>query len=108
MAILLARWPAGCSPEPPTASWDRRRRAGGGGGRLPRQPRRAAGPGAGARPPRQSQPFTETWRNIGFARENQPVFLAILGISWFWLYGALFLAQFPAYAKTLSAAARAR
>ena len=44
-------------------------------------------------------PLTETWRNIGFARENQPVFLAILGISWFWLYGALFLAQFPAYAK---------
>jgi hypothetical protein len=44
-------------------------------------------------------PFTETWRNIGFARENRPVFLAILGISWFWLYGALFLAQFPAYAK---------
>ena len=38
-------------------------------------------------------------RNIGFARENRPVFLAILGISWFWLYGALFLAQFPAYAK---------
>ena len=22
-----------------------------------------------------------------------------MGISWFWLYGALFLAQFPAYAK---------
>ena len=44
-------------------------------------------------------PFTETWRNIGFARENRSVFLAILGISWFWLYGALFLANFPAYAK---------
>ena len=44
-------------------------------------------------------PLTETWRNIGFARENRPVFLAIMGISWFWLYGALFLAQFPAYAK---------
>lgn len=44
-------------------------------------------------------PFTETWRNIGFARQNRTVFLAILGISWFWLYGALFLAQFPAYAK---------
>ncbi|WP_300441034.1 MFS transporter [Zoogloea sp.] len=44
-------------------------------------------------------PFTETWRNIGFARQNRPVFLAIMGISWFWLYGALFLAQFPAYAK---------
>jgi len=44
-------------------------------------------------------PFTETWRNIGFARQNRTVFLAIMGISWFWLYGALFLAQFPAYAK---------
>lgn len=44
-------------------------------------------------------PITETWRNIGFARENRTVFLSIMGISWFWLYGALFLAQFPAYAK---------
>ena len=44
-------------------------------------------------------PFAETWRNIGFAREERSVFLAILGISWFWLYGALLLAQFPAYAK---------
>jgi 1-acyl-sn-glycerol-3-phosphate acyltransferase len=44
-------------------------------------------------------PFVETWRNIGFARANRTVFLAILGISWFWLYGALLLAQFPAFAK---------
>ena len=46
-------------------------------------------------------PLTETWRNIAFARENRTVFLSILGISWFWLYGALFLAQFPAYAKNV-------
>ena len=44
-------------------------------------------------------PLSETWRNIGFARENRTVFLSILGISWFWLYGALFLAQLPAYGK---------
>ena len=44
-------------------------------------------------------PLTETWRNIGFARENRTVFLSILGISWFWLYGAMFLAQIPAYGK---------
>lgn len=44
-------------------------------------------------------PFSETWRNIAFARRDRTVFLSILGISWFWLYGALFLAQFPAYAK---------
>jgi len=44
-------------------------------------------------------PISETWRNVNFARQNRTVFLSILGISWFWLYGALFLAQFPAYAK---------
>lgn len=43
--------------------------------------------------------FSETWRNIAFARHERSVFYAILGISWFWLYGALFLAQFPVYAK---------
>ncbi|MGE4560255.1 MAG: MFS transporter [Desulfobulbus sp.] len=46
-------------------------------------------------------PITETWHNIAFARENRSVFLAILGISWFWLYGALLLAQFPAFAKNV-------
>jgi MFS family permease len=46
-------------------------------------------------------PFSETWRNIGFARRERTVFLAILAISWFWLYGALFLAQFPVYAKNV-------
>ncbi|SDI73018.1 MFS transporter [Propionivibrio dicarboxylicus] len=46
-------------------------------------------------------PLSETWRNIAFARRERAVFLAILAISWFWLYGALFLAQFPAYAKNI-------
>src|SRR5206468_1856386 len=40
-------------------------------------------------------PVRETLRIVGFARENRTVFLSILGISWFWFYGALFLAQFP-------------
>src|SRR6185436_16505827 len=40
-------------------------------------------------------PFVETWRLIGFAREVRSVFLSVLGIAWFWFYGALFLAQFP-------------
>jgi 1-acyl-sn-glycerol-3-phosphate acyltransferase len=44
-------------------------------------------------------PLTETWRNIAFSRGQRTVFLSILGISWFWFYGALFLSQFPAYAK---------
>jgi 1-acyl-sn-glycerol-3-phosphate acyltransferase len=44
-------------------------------------------------------PFTETWRNIAFSRSQRTVFLSILGISWFWFYGAIFLSQFPGYAK---------
>ena len=46
-------------------------------------------------------PLTETWRNIRFARSNRTVFLSILGISWFWFYGALFLSQFPGYAREM-------
>jgi MFS family permease len=48
-----------------------------------------------------SNPFAETWRCIGFARQEHSVFLSILAISWFWLYGALLLAQFPAYTKSV-------
>ena len=44
-------------------------------------------------------PLTETWRNLAFTRGNRTVFLSILGVSWFWFYGAVFLSQFPAYAK---------
>ncbi|WP_343587092.1 MFS transporter [Herbaspirillum sp.] len=44
-------------------------------------------------------PFTETVRNLGFSRRNRPVFLSLLGNSWFWFYGAIVLAQFPLYAK---------
>ena len=37
--------------------------------------------------------------NLRAAREVRAVFLSILGISWFWFYGALVLAQLPLYAK---------
>jgi len=46
-------------------------------------------------------PITETWRGIGFARENWRVFLAVLGISWFWLYGSVLLTQFPDFTKSI-------
>ncbi|MDC8759061.1 MFS transporter [Janthinobacterium fluminis] len=44
-------------------------------------------------------PLSESIRNLGFSRQNRVVFLAMLGNSWFWFYGALILAQFPVYAK---------
>src|SRR3989475_9294879 len=44
-------------------------------------------------------PVRETLRIVGFARENRTVFLSILRISWFWFYGALFLAQLPSLTR---------
>jgi 1-acyl-sn-glycerol-3-phosphate acyltransferase len=44
-------------------------------------------------------PITETWRNLKLARENIVVFRSLLGISWMWFFGAVFLAQFPSFAK---------
>jgi 1-acyl-sn-glycerol-3-phosphate acyltransferase len=44
-------------------------------------------------------PVTATWDNLRFARGNRTVFLSILGISWFWFYGAIFLSQFPNYSR---------
>jgi len=44
-------------------------------------------------------PFTETWRNLKLAHGNLVVFRSVLGISWMWFFGAVFLSQFPAFAK---------
>jgi 1-acyl-sn-glycerol-3-phosphate acyltransferase len=44
-------------------------------------------------------PFTETWRNLKLAHENVVVFRSLLGISWMWFFGAVFLSQFPSFAK---------
>ncbi len=41
--------------------------------------------------------FSQTARIIKHASGNRTVFLSILGISWFWLVGALYLAQFPTF-----------
>ncbi|MBP8784355.1 MAG: MFS transporter [Synergistaceae bacterium] len=41
----------------------------------------------------------ETLKIIADVKPRHDIFLAILGISWFWLVGATFLSQFPTYAK---------
>ncbi|HXX85342.1 MAG TPA: MFS transporter [Casimicrobiaceae bacterium] len=46
-------------------------------------------------------PFTETWRNLHFAYGNRVVWLSMLGISWFWFYGATYLTQFANYTKDI-------
>jgi len=44
-------------------------------------------------------PISETWRNLKLANENRVVFRSMLGISWMWFFGAVFLSQFPSFAK---------
>jgi 1-acyl-sn-glycerol-3-phosphate acyltransferase len=46
-------------------------------------------------------PLSATVANVRFARANRTVFLSILGISWFWAYGAIVLAQLPALSKVV-------
>jgi 1-acyl-sn-glycerol-3-phosphate acyltransferase len=43
--------------------------------------------------------FTETVRNLRFAKGNRTVWLSLMGISWFWFFGATLLAQFPTFAR---------
>jgi 1-acyl-sn-glycerol-3-phosphate acyltransferase len=44
-------------------------------------------------------PFTETWRNLRLAHGNLVVFRSLLGISWMWFFGAVFLSTFPSFAR---------
>jgi 1-acyl-sn-glycerol-3-phosphate acyltransferase len=46
-------------------------------------------------------PLTETVRNLRFTARNRTVFLSILGISWFWFYGAALVTQFPNLSKNV-------
>lgn len=47
--------------------------------------------------------WSETWRIVGFARENRAVFLSILGVSWFWFFGSMMTLQVPAYTRDILA-----
>lgn len=45
--------------------------------------------------------LTESIRNIRFIRENRMVLNGVLGISWFWFFGATFLVQIPSFSETI-------
>jgi 1-acyl-sn-glycerol-3-phosphate acyltransferase len=44
-------------------------------------------------------PISETWCNLKLAHGDVVVFRSLLGISWMWFFGAVFLSQFPSFAK---------
>jgi hypothetical protein len=43
--------------------------------------------------------INEIGRMLKFSREDKTVFWAIIGISWFWFYGATFLSLVPTYTR---------
>jgi 1-acyl-sn-glycerol-3-phosphate acyltransferase len=44
-------------------------------------------------------PLSETLANLRLAHGNIVVFRSLLGISWMWFFGAVFLSNFPSFAK---------
>ena len=44
-------------------------------------------------------PFSETWRNLRIAARQQAVFNSLIGISWLWFFGSVFLTSFTPYAR---------
>lgn len=44
-------------------------------------------------------PLSETWRNVMFLRGHRAVLNSVLGVSWFWFFGSVFLAQLPNYTR---------
>lgn len=46
-------------------------------------------------------PLSETRAILQYIRQDKIIFRTILAISWFWLFGAAFLSQFPVFAKEI-------
>ena len=46
-----------------------------------------------------ANPLRVTWQTVQVARRDRAVFLSVLGISWLWFFGAIFLTQFPQFAQ---------
>jgi 1-acyl-sn-glycerol-3-phosphate acyltransferase len=44
-------------------------------------------------------PFTETWRNLAIAARDRGVFNSLLGISWLWFFGSVFLTSFTPFSR---------
>ena len=44
-------------------------------------------------------PITETWRNLKIAARDRTVFHSLIGNSWLWFFGSIFLTSFTGFAK---------
>lgn len=62
-------------------------------GFVPRSPSAAAGLRI------NWNPLSETWANLKLAKRQPAIFNSLLGISWLWFFGSIFLTGFPSLAK---------
>lgn len=46
-------------------------------------------------------PLTASWANLRALADDRTLRLCVLGISWFWFYGTVFLVQIPAWTGTV-------
>jgi len=46
-------------------------------------------------------PLTASWRNVRMIARDRNRFNAILGVSWFWFFGTVFLVQIPAWTQSV-------
>ena len=44
-------------------------------------------------------PISASWHTLRCLRGNRTVFNSVLGISWFWFFGAMYIAQLPNYTR---------
>jgi 1-acyl-sn-glycerol-3-phosphate acyltransferase len=44
-------------------------------------------------------PLSETWRVLKLTHQDRAIFNAVLGISWFWFFGTVMIAQLPNYTR---------
>ena len=58
-----------------------------------------AGPAPVVSTPMRWNPLSETLANLRLSAQDAVVFRSMLAISWMWFFGAVFLSQFPAFAK---------
>jgi len=67
---------------------------------LPSGPLYVAGLGSGDPSVRiHKNPITPTLQIVGIVKKTRAVFLSVLGISWFWFFGAVLLSVLPVYAR---------
>ena len=45
--------------------------------------------------------LASTWKNIKFIKRRREMFLCVLGISWFWMLGAVLIGQMPSFANNI-------